>query len=372
MQAEQVAESGKLRVPWYRSPVSRDNLRELNRRSDLKGFLQTGGYLLLLACTGSAAYFSAGRLRWPIVVLLFLFHGMCWQFLINGFHELVHDSVFKTRSLNVFFLRIFSFLGWYNHHQFWASHVEHHKYTLHPPDDLEVVLPQIYTRRGFLGMGLINFSAIRYTAKNHGRWAIGRVTGEWESALFPRTEIAKRQKLFNWSRIVIAGHLAILIVSIVMHWWLLPVVITLAPFYGGWLHTLCNGSQHIGLQDNVTDFRLCCRTITLNPFLQFLYWHMNYHTEHHMYAAVPCYNLGRLHRLIRADLPECPRGLYATWTQIADIFRRQKIDPAYQFVPTLPSRPTPSLAVDQKYSPQNGIGPSDSASSNSMAVGLEH
>ena len=25
---------------------------------------------------------------------------------------------------------------------FWASHQEHHKYTLHPPEDMEVVLPQ--------------------------------------------------------------------------------------------------------------------------------------------------------------------------------------------------------------------------------------
>lgn len=43
--------------------------------------------------------------------------------------------------------------------------------------------------------------------------------------------------------------------------------------------------QHAGLSDNVPDFRLCCRTMILNPFFRFLYWHMNYHTEHHMYAA---------------------------------------------------------------------------------------
>lgn len=36
--------------------------------------------------------------------------------MINGFHELVHDSVFRTQFLNAFFLRIFSFLGWYSHH----------------------------------------------------------------------------------------------------------------------------------------------------------------------------------------------------------------------------------------------------------------
>jgi len=75
-----------------------------------------------------------------------------------------------------------------------------------------------------------------------------------------------------------------------------------APFYGGWLFFLCNNTQHIGLQDHVPDFRLCCRTFALHPVTRFHYWQMNYHTEHHMYAAVPCYNLGKLHALIRHDL----------------------------------------------------------------------
>ena len=29
--------------------------------------------------------------------------------------------------------------------------------------------------------------------------------------------------------------------------------------------------------------------------MRFWYWHMNFHIEHHMYAAVPCYNLEKLH-----------------------------------------------------------------------------
>ena len=66
---------------------------------------------------------------------------------------------------------------------------------------------------------------------------------------------------------------------------------------------------------------------------------MNYHTEHHMYAAVPCYKLGKLHKLIRQDLPHCPRGLIETWTQIAEIQRKQRIDPDYQFVAELPTQP---------------------------------
>ena len=61
----------------------------------------------------------------------------------------------------------------------------------------------------------------------------------------------------------------------------------------------------------VPDFRLSTRTFYINdpkrsalnplswPFrlVRFWYWHMNFHIEHHMYAAVPCYNLEKLHNV---------------------------------------------------------------------------
>ena len=62
------------------------------------------------------------------------------------------------------------------------------------------------------------------------------------------------------------------------------------------------------LQDDVPDFCLCTRTVLLNPFVRFLYWHVNYHIEHHMYAAVLCSNLGKLHQAIKRDTPKPARG----------------------------------------------------------------
>ena len=333
---EQPAGARPRRIAWYRSPLGRAALIDLNRRSDVLGFLQTGGYLAVLAVTGAAAVLSVGRLAWPLVVLLFLAHGTCSSFLVNGFHELVHDSVFKTRWLNRAFLWVFSFWGWYSHVQFWASHTAHHKYTLHPPDDLEVVLPTRITLAAFFRLAVVDLPGIAHTARQFGRWSAGRVRGEWESHLFPASDPAARRRLFAWARIVVLGHGAIIAASLALGWWALPLVTTLSRFYAGGLQYLCNAAQHVGLQDNVADFRLSTRTIILNPILRFLYWHMNFHIEHHMYAAVPCYRLGRLHRLIRRDLPPSPRGLLATWRGIGEILRRQQADPGYQFRARLP------------------------------------
>src|SRR5690606_20502796 len=270
-----------------------------------------------------------------VLALLFL-HGTVYAFLVNGFHELCHQTVFQTRWLNVAFRNIYSFLGWYNHVFFWASHQEHHKYTLHPPDDLEVVLPVNLTLKSYLSFAFVNPVGLYNRLKGVIRLSLGHVDGEWANALFPPEDTAKRRALFNWARILLLGHGLIVVVSLAMGWWMIPILVTLAPFYGAGFQYLLNEAQHIGLSDNVSDYRLNTRTILINPLLRFLYWHMNYHIEHHMYAAVPCYNLGKLHALIRHDLPHCPRGLVETWREIIAILRRQRADQHYQFVPELP------------------------------------
>ena len=42
--------------------------------------------------------------------------------------------------------------------------------------------------------------------------------------------------------------------------------------------------MHRGLRSDVPGFRKCVRTITLDPFPQFLYRHVNRHLEHHTCA----------------------------------------------------------------------------------------
>ncbi|MGH7213216.1 MAG: fatty acid desaturase, partial [Tepidisphaeraceae bacterium] len=176
------------------------------------------------------------------------------------------------------------------------------------------------------------------------RFARGKLQGDWEHHLFDDNPVLRR-KLFNWSRFVLVGHATIFAVAMYMGWWVLPLLITFPMCFASIVHTLCNSSQHIGLRDNVPDFRLCCRTIYLNPFFQFLYWHMNYHTEHHMYAAVPCYKLPKLHRLIKHEMPPCPNGLRQTWTGIFAILEKQKADPTYQHSAPLPASSSPKVAV---------------------------
>jgi len=335
------------RINWYRVPLDKETMRRLNAKSDAKGFAQSAGHLGILLLTGGTTLWAAANSTWWLMALAIFLHGTVAAFYINAVHELVHKSVFKTQWLNQLFARIFSFLGWIHFENFYNSHMRHHQFTLHPPDDLEVVLPYKVLAKHFWQTGFIHvkpWSPMVHQIKVCLRLARGQFEGEWENKLYPADEPEKVHPIKRWAKTLLVGHGLILLGSIAAGillspvWFLVPVLTSLTPVYGSWLFFLCNNTQHIGLQDSVNDFRLSCRTFTVNPVVQFLYWHMNYHIEHHMYAAVPCYNLGQLHRAIEHQLPPTPHGLVATWKEIAAIQKLQDEDPDYQYVAPLPTQ----------------------------------
>lgn len=336
-----MAENSAKAIRWYRSPIEAAELKRLYARSDFKGGVQTLGYLAIVVATACAVLYSAAHWAWYATIGLLFLHGTCYAFMINGVHELGHDTVFKTRWLNTVFVHVLAFMGWINHRMFEASHVRHHRSTLHPPDDLEVVVPIKITIKDYYRTAIVNPMGIQWVIKYHNRIAKGRFEGDWELKLFPEGNPERRKYASDWAKALLFGHAALLVVSVALKLWLLPVLITLAPFYGGWLFFLCNNTQHVGLQDNSTDFRVCCRTFLLNPVPRFLYWQMNYHIEHHMYPGVPCYNLGRLRKAIEADLPPAPVGLVATWQEISAALRRQAAEPGWQYQPDLPTPARP-------------------------------
>jgi fatty acid desaturase len=106
---------------------------------------------------------------------------------------------------------------------------------------------------------------------------------------------------------------------------------------GTWLYTFFGLTQHAGMPENVLDHRLNCRTVYMNPVFRFLYWNMNYHTEHHMYPMVPFHALPKLHDAIKADCPPPYDGTIATYREIIPTLWRQVKDPNHFVKRTLPA-----------------------------------
>ncbi len=330
-----------VRINWYRCQIDKESLRELTRRSDLRAFLQVIPQLALFVATTWLALHSYHHWPWYVTVATVFLHGTFAGFLgmAGPGHELSHRTPFKTRSLNEFFIRIFCFLSWSNFVIFRVSHTKHHAVTVHEDYDGEVVLPAKLKASSWLYALTCNPLAPINAIRNNWKLARGKIEGEWLTFLFPEGDTQSRREIANWSRMVLAGHalLAVLFISLGA-WFLIPLV-SFGWMFAGWLAMLVGFPQHAGLSPNVNDFRLSCRTFMLNPIARFFYWNMNYHIEHHMYAAVPFYNLPRLRRLIEHDLPPANDGILATWREILAILRRQKTDPDYVHIPALPNPP---------------------------------
>ena len=342
-----------LRVDWYRCPTRPGLLRELSRRSDLQGWFQAGGHLALFAITGGLVFWFWLQEIWLAFLIALFAHGTVSSFFIGTApHELGHGTVFRTKWLNKFFTYLFSLIGWWDPFDYASSHTYHHRYTLHPEGDRENLLPlepslassfmlqlftvNLLTQRGrtFGKGGLI--STVMVTALG----AVGLVgsedipVNEWLKALHADQPEQHRKSIW-WSRILLLFHGAVLVTALVSGLWVLPLIFTVAPFIANWLSYFVGLTQHCGLQDESTDFRKNTRSIRLNPLAEFLYWRMNWHIGHHMYAGVPCYNLKRLHQELADDMP-APRTLWEAWREMRQTWQRQKTDPDYQFDTPLP------------------------------------
>ena len=136
-----------------------------------------------------------------------------------------------------------------------------------------------------------------------------------------------------------------IVLSIVFQLWWLMILVSGGIFVANaWLYFV-GMTQHTGLRDNVPDFRLCVRTIQLDSLTSFLYWRMERHIEHHMFAGVPCYNLKRLSLEIADDMP-APRSLLGAWREMRSVWQRQQTEPDYQYDPPLPPTARPAMTSE--------------------------
>ena len=130
-----------LKPQWYRSKMDPDKFRKFSKRNNYKGFVQAGGHFGPFCITGLSVYLSWSNSYWILFLIAVFIHGTISSFFKGtAVHELGHGTVFETKWLNKFFLYLFSLISWWNPFDYAASHTYHHRYTLHPEGDREVLL----------------------------------------------------------------------------------------------------------------------------------------------------------------------------------------------------------------------------------------
>ena len=319
---------------WYRANIDKKEFKQLCKKSDWQGFKHMIIYFSSLFLFGYLAYVTWGT-WWSL--LFFIIYGNIWGCSDAIWHETGHRTAFKSKFWNDFFYYIASFMDNFEPIRWRYSHYHHHTYTqFNDPVDFEIHVKKPTDLIVFFSH-YIPFSGFIFF-KNSLQWetikhAFG-VTTEVMKVCIPENERWKC-RLSAWS------HLSIWIISIAssvyfQSW--LPVLYVLLPnFYGKTLVMLMGLTQHAGLREDKRDHRYTTRTVYLNPVLSFLYWHMEYHVEHHMFPQVPSHNLPKLHAMIKDQLPPARKGLLGAYKEIIPALIKQAKNPDYQIPLSVPS-----------------------------------
>jgi fatty acid desaturase len=262
--------------------IAPDRLRQLSRRSDMRGWLQLLSHFGAIGGTGTTIYFTLGT---PWIVLPFLAHGILVNYLYGGQHELSHSTVFKTRGLNEFWGRVIGFIVIAPRDADQIQHFAHHRHTQIWRQDGELFRDR-FTLRSYL----LRLAGIQYWYANVAAlflYAFGVVNE-------PYVKPAQRPTVIREARLHLVGYGLIATVSVAagswvaVLYWLAPLLLTKPA------HQLQNLIEHVGLPHS-DDIFANTRSTRTNAVMRWMCWQMQYHTAHHAFPSVPCYRLRELH-----------------------------------------------------------------------------
>jgi len=311
---------------WYKCSIDKKKLTELSKRSNWQGIKHISIWISILFCSGYMAFITWGT-WWTI--FWFLIYGNFYTFCNPIWHECGHKTAFKSHVLNEVFYHITSFMYNYEPIRWRWSHFHHHSYTLHTKEnydhEIQITKPTdlIFVFMMHLpGGNLFTFLFSHLETIKH---AIGISSSVMKDCV-PNKE---KSKLKLFARIHIVLWMIIITSSLYFQTWF-PILYFLLPFvYGTTGINIIHFIQHAGLSNNVYDHRLTTRNVKLNPFLNFLCWNMEYHLDHHMFPMVPSYNLKKLHELVKDEMPELKKGIWAAYKEIIPAIIKQSKDPNY-------------------------------------------
>ncbi|MBX2863377.1 MAG: fatty acid desaturase [Leptolyngbyaceae cyanobacterium MAG.088] len=263
-------------------------LKALNERSNVKGFVR---FTLHLAVLGISAFLwgnASGWLKLPALLI----YGVGLAMMFCPTHECVHRTAFANPKINNVVGWFAGLLSFYNSTFYRYYHKWHHRYTQIASKDPELDDP----RPENWGQYLWKMSGLpwwRDKIMGHGKVALGNVDGCY---FLPESS---HSDVIRSTRLQVGAYAAIAILSAVLGhpwfivtYWVLPLAVG-QPFLRFVLiaeHTDCANDSN-----PLTNTRT---TLTLWP-VRFLMWNMPYHAEHHMYPSIPFHALPTAHQSLK-------------------------------------------------------------------------
>jgi fatty acid desaturase len=277
--------------------LSPEDLKLLNERSNLKGWLQLTGHLGVMITSG---YFWATNPHWFIAFPAVIIYGFSLATMFATLHECSHRTAFENNRLNDGVAWLAGILSFYNSTFYRRYHKWHHRYTQIPDKDPELEDPKPQNLQQYL----LEISAIP--------WWLGKIRGHFRIALgkldnYPYISETARQEVIRSTRLQLLVYFVAIAVSIIFKqpwfvmYWLLPLAI------GQPILRMILLAEHTGCTQDDNPVTNTRTTLTLWP-IRFLMWNMPYHTEHHLYASIPFHALTAAHAKLSPHLKQLESG----------------------------------------------------------------
>ena len=141
---------------------------------------------------------------------------------------------------------------------------------------------------------------------------------------FPRVAIAGMSTAGARERRRIAAEYGCILGLIAAGWWLAPEAMLrawLLPMIVAAQITNVRSLAEHGLTTGGSPFT-ATRSVVSNRVVSFVFCNLNYHLEHHLFPAVPWYNLPALHRLLLPSYAAAGASVYGSYREfLADFVR---------------------------------------------------
>ena len=320
---------------WFYPEIDRKVLKQLSKRSNWQASKHVALFFALLFLFGYLSFLFWST--WWFLLFYFLY-SVVYSSANPIWHECGHRTAFRSRILNEIFYQIGSFMTDFEPIRWRWSHTLHHSYTSFSFDPHDYEVDHFHAKPSLLSFlsGFIPFIQIRNIHKSLQKetllHALGFTTPVMKDCI-PESEIWK-------CRLIARIHVSIWVLTILISIFtqsLLPILFILTPkYFGSTLPHLFGLTQHMCLPSDIKDHRQTTRTVILNPVFSFLYWHMEYHIEHHMFPMIPAYNLSKLHKVIKNQLPPPKNGLIDAYKEIIPTIIKQHKDPEHILKVSLP------------------------------------
>jgi len=234
-----------------------------------------------------------------LMFFLMLLQGIFLVFLFTLQHETTHYTPFKTRILNTIAGQCCGLIlllppMWFRH-----FHLAHHRWTQDPQRDPELASSKptnFYQYAVYLSGLPVWKSNISTILRNAFQGC--------EDNFVP----ISKQRIVRLESLTMLGlYLFIAIGAFasgfieLFYIWIVPLLLG-QPFLRAYLL-----AEHAGCSE-VNNRFANTRTLVSNPIVRMIAWNMPYHTEHHVYPAVPFFRLPDAHVLVRQHLMQLEPG----------------------------------------------------------------